>query len=446
MVALSAWHIYPDMIYFGASKNQQGTEVTMNDPLIYPGGVLSLGISSTAHEEGSGVSWSLSLAHHRFYGPPIQKQGQIETHGGRVSFPEFQQVLFGAILATWHVPKWDIDAAMCLLVELVDYLSPERPEHPDSRGSWFAMIRDPVLAYKQCPEDVTIFLRLGLRRKNFVSLRYDSLPLFGLMDISRVLPTLKGSEERIEFLRFGVREDEIFKNKEVLIAYSTSQGNGMHYATAYPKHCGLTIPDEALSQLKDSRRNYQVPKHYRWVSSPKTYPKLRDEVVKATGTRQFVQYKRSIGLRCKGNLRSSFYHVLGEPEYAAVYIKQDQPQTIDMKLQLYPISVQHIRWSLQHELFDYDSLHSAIINLQSVVIETLKLAGCVSKIYRPLSGKGATINCRIFDGPFRIRKAFNTINVIAGCEIGYDILGNSNMNRAVALSSGDSIYIPQWVS
>jgi hypothetical protein len=71
LLGVSAWHIYPDMIVFSGKAG--GKPIAMKDALVRPGGIISLGLSDPAARAIRGVYWSLSLAHHKFYGRPVPK-------------------------------------------------------------------------------------------------------------------------------------------------------------------------------------------------------------------------------------------------------------------------------------------------------------------------------------------------------------------------------------
>lgn len=57
LLALSAWHLFPDMTVLGAGP----ADVHMRDPLVSPGGVLTLGFHEYIGPGQPGVHWSLSL-------------------------------------------------------------------------------------------------------------------------------------------------------------------------------------------------------------------------------------------------------------------------------------------------------------------------------------------------------------------------------------------------
>lgn len=83
LVAMTAWHLYPDMSLFGAqSKNLQ-----QRDSLISPGGHLTVGLEDSNPSSTAGVYWSLSLANLRFYENPVLATSNAND-ASRVSFQD----------------------------------------------------------------------------------------------------------------------------------------------------------------------------------------------------------------------------------------------------------------------------------------------------------------------------------------------------------------------
>ncbi|PHH87084.1 hypothetical protein CDD83_9334 [Cordyceps sp. RAO-2017] len=99
LLGLSAWHIYPDMAIFdGAGCNKL---VPMKDDLVGERGLLSLGLSDAGRQEDRGVYWSLSLAHHRFYGAAPRHTRRLDVDGSRITFSELMLVCYGCLLRRW---------------------------------------------------------------------------------------------------------------------------------------------------------------------------------------------------------------------------------------------------------------------------------------------------------------------------------------------------------
>ncbi|KAK2596415.1 hypothetical protein N8I77_013306 [Diaporthe amygdali] len=86
LLAISSWHLYPDIIITGPTTVSHKFE----DPLVRPGGTLTLGLARPGGEMHRGVFWSLSLAHLNFYGRrPVQKDAVLNLNAQRLSFQQF---------------------------------------------------------------------------------------------------------------------------------------------------------------------------------------------------------------------------------------------------------------------------------------------------------------------------------------------------------------------
>jgi len=100
LLAISAWHIYPNMVVFSGQGCNKS--VDMKDRLVNPGGTVSLGISDTGQRASRGIYWSLSLAHHKFYGRPIRKSSELNGDENRLSFAELQMAVMGGQMEDPH--------------------------------------------------------------------------------------------------------------------------------------------------------------------------------------------------------------------------------------------------------------------------------------------------------------------------------------------------------
>ncbi len=96
LLGLSSWHIYPDLVVLG----DRVTSVEFRDTLVGTGGVLTIGLHRSATEDG-GISWSLSLAHLRFYGEAItaSRSSNVDTY--RVTFDQLGVAVLGSMVAGW---------------------------------------------------------------------------------------------------------------------------------------------------------------------------------------------------------------------------------------------------------------------------------------------------------------------------------------------------------
>lgn len=106
LLALSAWHLYPDMIVL-RNKPQK---VKFSDPLFPPTGVITVGLESVDPTFDQGIKWSLTLSHLRYYGDPVKVE--VKEDNSRVSMEQLRIVGLGAFLGAWGVPPKEMLGAV----------------------------------------------------------------------------------------------------------------------------------------------------------------------------------------------------------------------------------------------------------------------------------------------------------------------------------------------
>lgn len=96
LLALSAWHLYPDMVFAGTNQH-----IKQSDPLISTGGLMTIGLTNKTEEDGRGVFWSLPLTQARYYGEPIIATRHAGVGESQVQFEDFMLVVIGSVLCSW---------------------------------------------------------------------------------------------------------------------------------------------------------------------------------------------------------------------------------------------------------------------------------------------------------------------------------------------------------
>jgi hypothetical protein len=117
LLGLLAWHIYPDMSIIGDTVKS----VFQKDPLVAPGGIITLGMISNTDSDSNGISWSLPLSHLRYYGEPVASAASIENTASRISFEEMMFVALGGLTKTWFEKMEDAEESILFLVELCEF-------------------------------------------------------------------------------------------------------------------------------------------------------------------------------------------------------------------------------------------------------------------------------------------------------------------------------------
>lgn len=119
LLALSAWHIYPDMPVFGYIPKV----VEQHDPLFASGARLTIGLENAHPVSGDGVYWSLSLTHLQYYGNPRLVPRSTVHDSSRVSFDKLCLAVLGSLFCRWGRHGEDIHRAAQFLVSLFDSLA-----------------------------------------------------------------------------------------------------------------------------------------------------------------------------------------------------------------------------------------------------------------------------------------------------------------------------------
>jgi hypothetical protein len=291
ILGLSAWHLYPDMAVAGP----QNLSILMKDPAIRPGGVLTIGMRRPEHhlmaEAKSGIYWSLSLAHLRYYGRPILKHGEFSVNTSRIHFQHFIKIVFGCLLDSWGLSADDITIAVDIFVATstcLEYNVASNPFRiPDDvsalkqESHWFHMMAEVAKGYQNSSGDEKIqtlrYIKLGLRRSSFL----NTLPFihevddmerlslqqqldtpsifFGLTEPESLLACMKSTEEQINYLRRVAALNFSGWNSEALLIRFMWRGE-YAYASALPRKSTESNDEGAENHLPHERWYFPAKK------------------------------------------------------------------------------------------------------------------------------------------------------------------------------------------
>ena len=208
LLALSAWHLFPDMMVVVPTTVQ----VRQQDPIFSLGGMLTLGLETPDSVGRSGVYWSLPLARLRHYGTPVTSVQSIDSRErSRVQLDEFLQITLGCYLQSWgevgkdtvKILRWFRDL-FCMIEAAAQNGRSLARTILDAQGSWFNLMLVAGKYYTECSDtDRTMAAKLILLGRkhgsNFLGLA--PRPMFGLPDTGKFVGSLKVEEERIKYLR-----------------------------------------------------------------------------------------------------------------------------------------------------------------------------------------------------------------------------------------------------
>ncbi|KLU92095.1 hypothetical protein MAPG_11042 [Magnaporthiopsis poae ATCC 64411] len=364
LLGISSWHIYPDMTVLGTTGLKS---VAMIDPLVHPGGVVTLGIKDPAERAGRGVFWSLSLAHHKFYGKPVQKLAELNRDGRRLAFNELQIAVLGIILSRWNVPVSKTDLALQCLLKIASTL----PYSPDTKADqWINMLVSTIMEYFQGGDLVAQLVSLGRRRPSFippVEHKKAHPPFFGLLQIGTVLKLIPAPDDRVNLLlRLALRAPGLHVRR-FAIFFMVRGLPTVKYFEPNPASYGDTPPRQRPRDTQE-RHPFRV-----------TFP-IRPYV---------AAYGRSY-FRTVGGAEYSFH--FGDADCAAIFF-EDSPEGAPSQ----PPSVEHedIIWAIQHDMISPQGLKHLLMgnplgDVDHVIITLCKLE-FASRVYETLSRQGASI-------------------------------------------------------
>ena len=269
LLGLSAWHIYPDMVIFDG--NSCNKHVAMRDDLVKDGGVLSLGISEAGRQEEQSVYWSLSLAHHRFYGEAVKQTRRLNVDGSRLTLSELMLICLGSLLRRWSISPDETHTAFKILLAIahvypkgdnVEFDTGKDDTEDDIENGWRAVIEEPILQFFRDEKQAILAVSLGRRRPNFLpaGVTTEERPLFLLSSLQDLMSLLIDVDKKIELLRrVSARVTGLNKDNSIILCFDGSHPTRSNYtfATVFPE--GFDDEDTSKSRKRNSG-------YHRWVT------------------------------------------------------------------------------------------------------------------------------------------------------------------------------------
>jgi hypothetical protein len=481
IVGLMAWHLYPEIHVFG----RRNVEVKMNDNLVPPGGILTLGCSPSATTPKSGVTWSLSLSKLRYYGKSVQATATLQGDSSRLTADEFRLVLVGCLLRAWNTPPADDQRVIQVLGDLAravlqQFLGksaagrswPEIEDHGRIRA-WLSS----MLLLKKASEDYAgnehefgTFITLGRNRPQYApqpcvegDKRIGSRPFFGVLDSSWFLSALCGSKERIAALRRIASRLRSLQDVPAIIQYKTTDKK-THFVSLFPlsggENAGL-----ARSSAEDPAPESRYSGDSKKVSD--------DDMTDIDNNDYLASFVTPSGRR--------FQLLFGDCNSACIFVPSDTFHNVGILC----FSVEDLSWALHLRMIHINlrtlpvdamtpwlaQFHYALSCLQSfpepvISVRTLRQdaqnakwatawnQGRVQILGRTriTSGSSEITDFRNFEtfaklslNPWTIavKECFSILAYfLSGCNIGHDELHDST----AGISFGNSLYVPSEVS
>lgn len=202
LVALSAWHLFPNVVVLGTKSSQ----LDQSDQLIGNGGTLTIGLQNSP-EISTGVHWSLSLAHLRYYGSPVLARGVVDAESSRLTFPQFLLAALGATIASWGLPSSKLRAGAQLVAHMSSLLTESGDVNLRSPAVvWLRPLNSAANTFLKSQGDeldsATKLVRLGHRRPGLLTkavsrIGPDDIFYLKSMDLSCIMST---NPHQLQFL------------------------------------------------------------------------------------------------------------------------------------------------------------------------------------------------------------------------------------------------------
>ncbi|KAF5544520.1 hypothetical protein FPHYL_11010 [Fusarium phyllophilum] len=444
LLALSAWHLYPDITVEGSDT----PPLQFSDPLVQSGGFLTLGLARPREGDAHGVFWSLSLAHLNFYGRPVSRKARFDTDSRKLSFDQFTQAVYGSLLGHWNLtgplaqyPSHIFIAMKKTIERQTSADTPiavaEESRDPSSAINILSKLGAAYLDAQPFPDDIIHKLfALGNRRASKFIPSTGLRPFLGLGDVGDLLSKLKGPMERVALLRrlafssdydpdaFIIR----YFDEDVTVVNPAAQGRYCAFASAQARR----NPDGLSST------------HGQWVprSFMDKHQYLGEVVTEMTEFDSFRLGSEGKAITMTATrptgevVVQDFHFVCGTEHSAAIYMQQTEiERRARLRPAIRPLGIEDFKWCLESDfcepkkLLDIFYIDPAPSNL------TLGALTIAHKVYQTLPD--AAISTRSLESPlYQAKWAKSLLDIRGGPEY---LRNNNSRYRPLALSLTNSL-------
>ena len=443
LLALSAWHIYPDMSVLG-DKN---VFVSQSDSLVAHGGILTLGlqtgVTKTGQHSEEGVTWSLPLAYYRYYGPPTVTDRNLQTDGTRLSIQQLLLITIGSLLSKWKEKALNsvqiahfVDGLFARLLEVPPTASRRNDAYRLSAKSWPSLLRETAKCFALSEgvdhEDGSRLIAFGRRKgSELLGINQDKdSPISQLQHPAVFLGLIRTADFRIRLLRQVAHRHRVSADSLVIryaidgadrgmttrYGYANVVESGISNNGSIPKDLhrwesqsrALSGPSEIQSGLIENKIiKAPVRDDLRlfWCEPPSELQKhglIETKVDEFFGDFAERAIFRDVDRNKPRKLKGvPFYFVWGDPSTAAIYQAYDAPSEQNLFLRTEDILsvLEHVSQPrLQAHLVESTTHAKAKSELSlSRHIRSLKAIATVVQIYEPLTS--ATIAISVIKRP-----------------------------------------------
>ena len=370
LLGMSSWHLYPDMVILGTVT----AEVKQGDQLFLPTALLTLGLQF-ANKNHQSVSWSLPLAHMRYYGHPVWSQRALGQENSRISMDEFAYIVLGAVFGGWMEYGRSTDEGLSWLLKLLELLDKfshntkepctvgemllnfdgtveipweNVPLHirarqisdPSTWMGWLFIAAQRIIDSKGIEKQTAMQLvALGRRRTDMLSPNYDRpLPLFGLSDPFVLIHIISDEDLQVKILRHIARRLKL-SNTTHIIRYrhnpnlqhvKKTQGAFFEFASVLPVlKCKIRENAEAGDRPDRGSSSYA-----RWLPIRTRYDPSTNQAVgcvceiECSEDCQCLAESTECSILCKGHCQSDVLESCGIMNHRQMLINKKRSKYI----------------------------------------------------------------------------------------------------------------------
>ncbi|CVL04921.1 uncharacterized protein FMAN_12946 [Fusarium mangiferae] len=446
LLALSAWHLYPDITVGGSDT----PPLQFSDPLVQSGGFLTLGLARPREGAAHGVFWSLSLAHLNFYGRPVSRKARFDTESRKLSFGQFTQAVYGSLLGHWNLTGPLAQYPSRIFVAMKQTI--ERQVSADTPKAVVKESRDPSsiinilsrlgaahLDALPFPDDIIHKLfALGNRRASKFIKSPGPRPFLGIGEVGDLLNKLNGPMERVALLRRLALSSDYYPDAYIIRYFDDDKSP--FTPAGETQYCAFASAQARRnSDGLSSTHGQWVPRSFR-----AKYPYPGEVVTQMTELDSLclASQGKAITMTATGPageaVLQDFHFVCGAEYSAAIYIHETAIGRVpkigqEFYSAIRPISIEDIEWCLESDfckpekLLDIFYVDPAPSNL------TLRALAIAHKAYQTLPD--AAISTRSLESPLYQAKWAKSLLDIKG---GLDPLGNINFHYQPPLACDPS--------
>ncbi|KAI9685627.1 MAG: hypothetical protein M1820_010777 [Bogoriella megaspora] len=237
----------------------------LKDKLISQGGLVTIGLQTSDLDPARGITWTMPLAHLRYYGKPVVSHRTVGSSPTRVPFQRIVHAALGSTISKWGQYGYNMQKVCQVLIAFADVC--EKAPH---ELKWSQLFKQEAIAYLEASlkeqKETLRFVDLGRRRCGIFLTAEECHPepVFGLSTFHGLL-TLLDTEGQIKAIRqLATTYDIGVDFSSAVILYSSfGDDESDEFAPAAERRSFPFVEFATVCPVSVS--NESKPVHGRWI-------------------------------------------------------------------------------------------------------------------------------------------------------------------------------------